>query len=156
MLVFLATPYSQLCDENYRVKEEYVSFFKKLTSSIKDLGAEYFLAVERENYGKDYTSDKESTFIDYNTIQKADLMCVLPGVPSSGGVHVEIGWASANKKKINMFLNKKGQYTPMVTGLDTIANVKYYYYEKEYSDELISIICESIKKEIGEKLDDSK
>ena len=31
MLVFLATPYSQLCDERYKVKEEYKIFFKKLT-----------------------------------------------------------------------------------------------------------------------------
>ena len=27
MFVFLATPYSQLCDENYMVKEKYRKFF---------------------------------------------------------------------------------------------------------------------------------
>ena len=156
MLVFLATPYSQLCDEKYRVKQEYVKFFKKLTSKIKELGVDYFLAIERENYGKEYSSDKESTLIDYNTIQKCDLLCVLPGIPNSGGVHVEIGWASANKKKINMFLNKNAHYTPMVTGLEVITDVKNYYYEKEYSDELIDLICESIKIEIGEEIDDIK
>ena len=61
MLVFLATPYSQLCDEEYKVKKEYKEFFEKLTKEIKKLGVDYFLAVERENYGKEYTSDKEST-----------------------------------------------------------------------------------------------
>ena len=112
MLVFLATPYSQLCDEKYRVKEEYANFFKKLTSKIKELGVDYFLAIERENYGKEYSSDTESTLIDYNTIQKCDLLCVLPGIPNSGGVHV--------------------------------------------SDELIDLICESIKIEIGEEINDIK
>src|SRR5690625_4288833 len=98
MLVFLATPYSQLCDEEYKVKKEYKEFFEKLTKEIKKLGVDYFLAVERENYGKEYTSDKESTKIDFETIKQCDLMCVIPGVPASGGVHVELGWASANNK----------------------------------------------------------
>ena len=54
MLVFLATPYSQLCDEQYKVKEEYRVFFEKLTTEIRKMGVKYFLAVERENYGKEY------------------------------------------------------------------------------------------------------
>lgn len=146
MLVFLATPYSQLCDERYKVKEEYKIFFKKLTDRIKKMkNVEYFLAVERENYGKEYTSDKESTKIDFETIQKCDLLCVLPGVPASGGVHVELGWASANNKKIEIFLNKNASYSPMVTGLSVLTSVNYNYYTKEYSDEVIDLICNRIE-----------
>ena len=128
MLVFLATPYSQLCDEEYKVKKEYKEFFEKLTKEIKKLGVDYFLAVERENYGKEYTSDKESTKIDFETIKQCDLMCVIPGVPASGGVHVELGWASANNKDIEIFLNENNNYSPMVTGLSEISNVQYNYY----------------------------
>ncbi len=148
MLVFLATPYSQLCDEEYKVKKEYKDFFEKLTKEIKKMGVDYFLAVERENYGKEYTSDKESTKIDFGTIKKCDLLCVIPGVPASGGVHVELGWASANKKDIEIFLNKNSNYSPMVTGLSEITNVHYNYYNKEYSDEVIKLICESIKRKL--------
>ncbi len=148
MLVFLATPYSQLCDEEYKVKKEYKDFFEKLTKEIKKMGVDYFLAVERENYGKEYTSDKESTKIDFVTIKKCDLLCVIPGVPASGGVHVELGWASANKKDIEIFLNKNSNYSPMVTGLSEITNVHYNYYNKEYSDEVIKLICESIKRKL--------
>lgn len=148
MLVFLATPYSQLCDEEYKVKKEYKDFFEKLTKEIKKMGVDYFLAVERENYGKEYTSDKESTKIDFETIKKCDLLCVIPGVPASGGVHVELGWASANKKDIEIFLNKNSNYSPMVTGLSEITNVHYNYYNKEYSDEVIELICESIKRKL--------
>lgn len=145
MFVFLAAPYSQLCDENYRVKEEYANFFKRITSKIKDLGADYFLAMERENFGKDYTSDKESTGIDYNLIKKCDLVCAIPGTPASGGVHIELGWASANNKKIIMFLNKNKSYSPLITGLGEISDVTYCYYDDEYSDELIEKICYYIK-----------
>ncbi len=148
MLVFLATPYSQLCDEEYKVKKEYKEFFEKLTKEIKKLGVDYFLAVERENYGKEYTSDKESTKIDFETIKKCDLMCVIPGVPASGGVHVELGWASANNKDIEIFLNENNNYSPMVTGLSEISNVQYNYYNKEYSNEVIELICRSIKKRL--------
>ena len=35
MKVFLAMPYSQLCDENYEVKIEYRQFFTKLTKEKK-------------------------------------------------------------------------------------------------------------------------
>ncbi len=148
MLVFLATPYSQLCDEEYKVKKEYKEFFEKLTKEIKKLGVDYFLAVERENYGKEYTSDKESTKIDFETIKQCDLMCVIPGVPASGGVHVELGWASANNKDIEIFLNENNNYSPMVTGLSEISNVQYNYYNKEYSNEVIELICKSIKKRL--------
>ena len=148
MLVFLATPYSQLFDKEYKVKRDYKDFFEKLTKEIKKMGVDYFLAVERENYGKAYTSDKESTKIDFRTIKKCDLLCVIPGVPASGGVHVELGWASANKKDIEMFLNKNSNYSPMVTGLSEITNVHYNYYNKEYSDEVIELICESIKRKL--------
>lgn len=148
MLVFLVTPYSQLCDEEYKVKKEYKEFFEKLTKEIKKLGVDYFLAVERENYGKEYTSDKESTKIDFETIKKCDLMCVIPGVPASGGVHVELGWASANNKDIEIFLNENNNYSPMVTGLSEISNVQYNYYNKEYSNEVIELICRSIKKRL--------
>ena len=148
MLVFLATPYSQLCDEEYKVKKEYKEFFEKLTKEIKKLGVDYFLAVERENYGKEYTSDKESTKIDFETIKKCDLMCVIPGVPASGGVHVELGWPSANNKDIEIFLNENNNYSPMVTGLSEISNVQYNYYNKEYSNEVIELICRSIKKRL--------
>ena len=148
MLVFLATPYSQLCDEEYKVKKEYKEFFEKLKKEIKKLGVDYFLAVERENYGKEYTSDKESTKIDFETIKQCDLMCVIPGVPASGGVHVELGWASANNKDIEIFLNENNNYSPMVTGLSEISNVQYNYYNKEYSNEVIELICKSIKKRL--------
>lgn len=37
MKVFLAMPYSQLCDEKYEVKPGYKIFFTKLTNELKKL-----------------------------------------------------------------------------------------------------------------------
>ena len=146
MKVFLAIPYSQLCNaEKYEIKEEYKPFFKKITSSLKEMNCDYFLAHEREKWGKLYSSSEESTKIDFETIKDVDLVCVIPGVPNSGGVHVEIGWASANSKRMNIFLKRNYHYSPMVTGIHTLTDTKNYYYDNDYSDELCEMIIKSIK-----------
>src|SRR5574344_904680 len=135
MKVFLAMPYSQLCDEKYEVKQEYKTFFTKLTNELKKINCEYFLAHEREKWGKTYSSAEESTVIDFETIKNVDLVCVIPGVPNSGGVHVEIGWASANKKPLKIFLKKDYSYSPMVTGIHMLTSTDYIYYDVDYSEE---------------------
>ena len=148
MKVFLAMPYSQLCDEKYELKEEYKKFFTSITKELKKIGCEYFLAHEREKWGKKYTSAEESTIIDFETIKKTDLVCMIPGVPNSGGVHVELGWASANKRKLKIFLKKNYHYSPMVTGIHSLTNTEYFYYDEDYSDDLVNMIIECIKKEM--------
>ena len=145
MKVFLAMPYSQLCDEKYEVKLEYKIFFTKLTSELKKIKCEYFLAHEREKWGKTYSSAEESTVIDFETIKNVDLVCVIPGVPNSGGVHVEIGWASANKKPLKIFLKKDYPYSPMVTGIHMLTSTDYIYYDVDYSEELVELIINEIK-----------
>ena len=148
MKVFIAMPYSQLCDKNYEVKKKYRPFFTKLTNELKE-NCDYFLAHEREKWGKAYTSAEESTVIDFNTIKEVDLVCIIPGVPNSGGVHVEIGWASANKKKLKIFLKKDYPYSPMVTGVHCLTETDYIYYDEDYSDELVNSIISEIKKVKG-------
>lgn len=146
MKVFLAIPYSQLCDEDkYEIKNEYRQFFSKLIFLLKKINCDYFLAHERENWGKQYSSAEESTMIDFETIKNVDLVCAIPGIPNSGGVHVEIGWASANKKKILVYLKNGGIYSPMITGIHTVTDAKYFYYDDDYSNELCKMILENIK-----------
>lgn len=145
MKVFLAMPYSQLCNEKYEVKSEYKSFFIKLTTELKKINCEYFLAHERENWGKTYSSAVESTTIDFETIKQVDLVCIIPGVPNSGGVHVEIGWASANKKPLKIFLRNGYPYSPMVTGIYSLTQTDYIYYNQDYSEELVRLIVCEIK-----------
>lgn len=148
MKVFFAIPYSQLCDEKYEVKKEYREFLEKLIKKTKELGCDYFLAHERENWGKEYSSAEESTEIDFNTIINSDLVCVIPGVPHSGGVHVEIGWASSNGRKMKIFLKKDYNYSPMVTGLHKITDVEYFYYDNEFSPELYELMINCIISEL--------
>lgn len=149
MKVFIAMPYSQLCDENYILKPKYKEFCLNLTSEIKNIGWEYFLAHEREQWGKNYSSAEESTLIDFETIKNSDLIVSIPD--TSGGVHVELGWASANKKNIKMFLDNNKSYSPMITGMGVLTDVEYYYYDNEYSEEIIKQIINILKSyEVGD------
>lgn len=145
MLIFLAIPYTQLCDDNLIVKEEYKTFFSKLVVKLKEIKCEYFLAHEREKWGEEYILDSESASVDFEAIKKCDLLCVIPGYPISGGVHVEMGYACAHNKKMNIFLKKEKGYSPMVTGIHCATEVNYYYYEEDFSDEIIQMIIDSIK-----------
>ncbi len=148
MKVFLAMPFSQFCENDEEVVIENRWFFFELIERVKELGMEYFLAHEREDWGAKYTSAKESTVVDYKAMQSSDIVVAIPGNPISGGVHMELGWATSMKKKILIFLDKNHEYSPMVEGACGLTHVKYFYYDKMISTELISSVIDNLKKEI--------
>ena len=151
MRIFIAAPYSSLCNKNYVLKTKYKIFFENLISDVTDMKCEYFLAHKRENWGKNYSSAEESTEIDFNIIKNSDLVIVIPGSPISGGVHVEVGWASAFKRKMILFLKKGENYSPMITGLSAICDVDYIYYEGDFTEDLYKKIIDNINKYREEK-----
>lgn len=149
MKVFLALPFSQFCENDKDEVEDCNKwFFKDLTKKVKELGLEYFLAHEREDWGAKYKSAEESTLIDFNAMKTSDLVVAVPGNPISGGVHIELGWASTMNKKILMFLDKDKEYSPMIEGLNSVTDVKYFFYQELISIELINEIISAIKEEL--------
>lgn len=143
MRVFLAMPYSQFCDETYTMSTVYKNFFKKLIAGIENHGHTVFLAAKRENWGANYDGDAFCTQVDYNEITSCDLVCMVPGWPFSGGVHVEAGWASAVKRPMNIFLQRDKFYSPMITGLHALTDVQYFTYD-DFDDALVDVIVASI------------
>lgn len=148
MYVFLAFPFAGLCNpETGEVDYQYRDFFEKLKSGIKERGHKYFLAHEREDWGAEYKGPMECVPVDYNGVKECDFLIVVPGNPISGGVHVELGWASALKKDMHIFVEKNVKYSPVVMGLGSLTNVDYHETEKFPSDELLKTIFEIIDKE---------
>lgn len=135
--VFLAFPFSQFCeDDSDDLSQESKSFFESLTTLMKENNITYYSAHERENWGQDYFDAKVSTQYDYDAINDCDVVISNPGVPYSGGVHIELGWASSLKKDIILLLKKDHEYSPLVTGISTLTNVKIYYYIDFFKDSL--------------------
>ena len=156
MKIFLAMPYSQFTGDDYIVMPKYKALFERLLEGIESKGHEVFLAARRENWGKSYDNEKESTKIDHDRITTADLVLMVPAGPSkdavmglmkdgspsnvfSGGTHVEAGWASTHKRKIKMFLQKGAFYSPMITGLGVLTYVEYFYYD-DFDESLVDLM----------------
>ena len=148
MFVFYAFPFAQLCNtDDGQVEQKYRNFFEGLKNLAKENHFEYFLAHERENWGAEYKGPEECVPHDYEGVVKSDVMIVVPGNPISGGVHVEMGWASANNKKMHIFLEKGQKYSPVVMGLKSLTNVEYHYSDAFPSSKLLEDIKNVLIKE---------
>jgi hypothetical protein len=77
-------------------------------------------AHARENWGADWMQPDECTPLDFHGVTTADLLIAIPGSPASGGVHVEIGWASAMGVPVLLLLEQDAEYSHLVRGLDGV------------------------------------
>lgn len=145
MQIFLSTTYSDFCDKNYCVKSKYKLFFEQLLSKIRNKNHKCYLAMERENWGHNFIDCKESVLCDYEAISNSDLTIMLLHYPISGGAHVELGWLSALKKKVAIFLQEGGSFSPVVKGISSLTNATFYKY-KDYDQKLIDDIMSVINK----------
>ena len=152
MKIFISCPFSGIMDwDKKEIKKEYKYFFNELINYMESQKIDYYLAIKRENMGKDYVSPKESTLSDYNWVKNCDVLFVIPGNPISGGVHIELGWASSMKKKIHLFLEKEAHYSPVLNGLSALTETIYHKTEKFPSQTLLDCIINAIKEETNRK-----
>lgn len=129
MKIFMAFPFTQLCDARTGIlQERYIEFLNNLRNDLLCLGHSVFLAHYREGWGKEVMEPKECTPADYEEMKNTDLVISFPGSPISGGVHIELGWASAMSKKILLLLNENQLYSPLVLGLHTICDTEVIEY----------------------------
>lgn len=130
MRVFLAYPFTQLLDSNGLLKGESKEFILSSIKQIEQRGHSVFSAQRREDFGEALMTPEIATELDFNEMKNADLVVAFPGqFPISGGVHVELGWASALQKQIILFIHKDERYSPMVDGLHTVTSVTYVEFD---------------------------
>lgn len=126
MRVFLAAPYSQLVSPiTGRVIGEWRERIESMRQDLIERGAMVFSAHHNEQWGLELLPPEECTPSDFHAMRLADVVCAVVGSPPSGGVNVELGWASAMSKPILIILSTKGDHSPIVSGLGTIARVAY-------------------------------
>lgn len=142
MKVFISCPFTGICKEDvYEVKEEYREFFNKLISKIEDRGMEYYLAIKRENWGVDHKGPEECTISDFEGVKTSDFLIVIPGNKFSkgisGGVHIELGWASALSKKLHILIEDDFEYSPVVMGLSELTSTCYHKCNDFLNDKML-------------------
>lgn len=153
MNVFISCPFTGLCgEEKYEVKDQYKHFFNRLTDMMEDRGVEYYLAIKRENWGLEHKGPEECTKSDYEGVKSSDLLIVIPGNNQSkgisGGVHIELGWASALNKKMYILIEDKFNYSPVLMGLNSLSETHYYKCNSFLDDEMLACIINIIEQEL--------
>ena len=152
MHIFVAFPFSQLIEEKTGlVHNEYIDFLDKLRKTILEEGHDVFLAHYRENWGKELMGPMECTPDDFLKMKGTDLVLAFPGCPISGGVHIELGWASALGKRLVLFLKDKWEYSPLVMGISTITQAETYFYDELNYEKLLPIIMQYISRSKNEQ-----
>jgi hypothetical protein len=77
-------------------------------------------AHAREKWGAAWMTPDECTPLDFHGVMTADLLVAVPGNPISGGVCIEIGWASGVGVPVVLLLEKDADYSHLVVALHTV------------------------------------
>jgi len=132
MRIFLAAPFSNV----YRSRLGKVDsrFRKRLETIIKLImkeGHDVISAHLRENWGQNLMPPSEFVPLDFNLIKECDLVIAyISDQPS--GVYVELGWASALKKKIIVLTDQPiSQLSPLVQELPRITQAVIISFKDE-------------------------
>lgn len=146
MRVFLAAPFSQYLSPNGNSSNGSIVEIshKELLSAIKrefeKNNIEVFLAHEREKWGEALFSPDDCTPLDYKELEASDTVVAIPR--ESGGVHIELGWASALRKPVTIFLEESYQYSPLILGLGKVTETLYLQLHTERVEALVNeCIC---------------
>lgn len=129
MRIFLAFPFTFKLQGKGLLPGEYILELTQLKKGLEKMGHTVKMAHEREKWGEELLPPEICTKLDFDDISKSDLVVAYPGNPPSGGVHIELGWASALGKQIIIIKKNKDSYSPLVLGLHTVAPIKTVTYE---------------------------
>ena len=128
--IFLAAPFhNYVGGEGVRMKQEKIELIERVLDYLRSKGYEVHNAHEREEWGKDWYSPDVCTPLDFQQIRESDILIAMPGNPPSGGVHIEIGWATALDKRVILLLDGNKTYSNLVVGLGSVGKVDYIKYE---------------------------
>ncbi len=124
--VFLAAPFTKHLKVNGFDK----SVFNEITSLIsllRKFGYSVFSAHEREAFGEKLMPPETCTLLDFKEMNQCDIVIAIIS-DSSYGVSLELGWASALKKPIILYM-KEGQAfpTPLIEGIGKVTDAKNVY-----------------------------
>lgn len=141
MRIFLGAPFTNyLNDKGFN--KELKKTIKSIMNSLEKKGHIVRSAHVREGFGSKLMLPEVCTPLDFEEVKKCELFIAIPSNPPSGGVHIELGWASAIKKDIILCIKKNGKYSPLVQGISKISNVRTVLFNdySELTDKIISLL----------------
>lgn len=132
--IFIACPFSKYLKGNVFINKSFISFIEGLYSLCTNYASTVFLALKREQYGKNLMTD-QCAVLDFEEMSTADLIVAIPD--DSMGVAIELGWACVLKKETLLLLDSQKKYSPLITGMCAITKTTCLYYDSKLDDEVI-------------------
>lgn len=127
---FLAGPFTALIDPATGLMPEGpIAELRRLEACVEAAGFDVFNAHRRESWGAELMTPDVCTRLDFEEIERADIVVALPGDPPSPGTHIELGWASALGRPIVLLLRPESTYGFLVIGLHTVGDVTTVVYD---------------------------
>lgn len=123
MKIFLAAPFKNKII-NGKLEDSYKEFLLNIKNILSKQGHEVHLALEREKWGEEFWTDEDCTKKDYQEIKESEIILAYFDESFSGGVHIELGWASEMKKRIYIITNNKGNLCSLIKGLGIVSDAK--------------------------------
>ena len=119
--IIIACPISKYLTDG-GINKDFEIFIKEIYSLCQNYSNKVFLALEREEYGKNKMYGADCTIADFNEMKDTDLLIAFP--EDSMGVSVEIGWASMQQKEILVFIDSKYKQSELVKSINSITKGK--------------------------------
>lgn len=128
---FVAGPFRALLDDDGIMRAEHRARYLGVIELLEGFGYHVHNAHQREGWGAQMMAADECTKMDFEQIRTCDLFVAFPGVPGSPGTHVEIGWASACRRRMILLLERDQDYAALVEGLVSMADVELVRYSSD-------------------------
>ncbi|MBR4410209.1 MAG: nucleoside 2-deoxyribosyltransferase [Firmicutes bacterium] len=140
--IFIGCPITKYLDHDVFTDDHFRAFIEGMYDLCSEYADEVFLALKREEFGKKLMTDV-CTELDFEEMKTADLVVAIP--EDSKGTAVELGWASAMKKKIILVLDRNCRYTPLIYRLGDITETISIWYDGTLDEEVLRRVSEAIK-----------
>lgn len=150
MNIFISCPISKYYNSDNKVDGDYIDFLEKIYCICSEKSNSVYLAIKNDNYNiEEMASDEVCTLTDYNALLKADLIFAIP--EDSQGVAIELGWASALKKKIIIAYENGYTYSSLIKALSEVTDTTLLFMDKGicYSS-VDEVFFEELKKLISD------
>ncbi|MBI2547475.1 MAG: hypothetical protein HYW23_03450 [Candidatus Aenigmarchaeota archaeon] len=129
MKVYISAPYTnksvqQSNSIHGEIKDaSYINFLDSIESAVKSLGFQTFLPHrDLHEWGKSNLSEEDVGRKSFEELNNSDLVIAYP--EESVGVNIELGWASAFKKKVLILLKENQRTSIMHSGLTGVTDSK--------------------------------
>lgn len=147
MHIFLGLPISEpLADLDISKKKEYFELVDSIIRLLRANGKNtVFCALEAEGWGADITVPEQAMIRDLNEIQRASEIYFLFSKTYVTSALIELGWATALKKKVAILQHISAKPIYLVEGLakNRKINIISYNDREELINEVSSLMNES-------------